>query len=271
MNASVQGQGPAILLVHGIPTGRQLWHFVAQSLQDEFSCIGVDLPGMGESPPLQEGSQDPARCAQALDELRVQLGLQSWHIVAHDAGAAVAVHYATRFNAAVNRLVLCSPPLLADFKIPWFFRLVRASVAGDLLAPIVKTLVFRVGVRIRITRRDDAVGPIIASFQRPFTGPSGTRRFVQMLRWGDPADVLGRTQALLPFITVPTLVIHGVKDRAIPIDHADRVAALIPRARLQLLDCGHFLPLNCPDALTALVRTFLSSDHPLAEQSQGGT
>lgn len=260
MKWRLQGTGPTILFLHGIPTSGHLWDYVAEVLQRDFSCLMVDLPGLGESPPLADDCHDPARYAEAVEALREQLHVQSWHVVGHDAGSTVAVHYADQFAERVNRLVLCSPPVFPDFRVPWFFRLIRVPLVGDFFAPFVTFLMWRFGIQLAIDRHDHLTDPIIQSFHRPFAGYRGVRRFVHILRWGDPKQVLARTAAALPKITMPTLILHGKADRAIPQSFAVRVAALIPNSEMHILDCGHFLPLDCPDALCQYLLSFLSKE-----------
>ena len=257
MKYSLSGAGPVILFLHGIPTGRRLWDYVAQTLHHKFTCLVVDLPGLGESPPLANNSHDPADYAQRVEELRERLAIPSWHVVGHDAGATVAVHYAAKFGGRVNRLVLCSPPIFPEFRVPWFFRLIRTPVLGDLLAPFVNFAIWHAGIQLTIRRHDHLTGQIISSFRQPFKGYAGVRRFVHILRWGEPSQVLAETAGLLPSITAPTLILHGRKDGAIPASFATRAATIIPDAEAQLLDEGHFLPLDCPTTLCERLSPFL--------------
>lgn len=136
MKFSSRGSGPAVLLLHGLPTSGRLWDYVVPELQRKFTCIVVDLPGAGQSPPLADGPADPDRYAQELEILRRQLPIPFWHIVGHDAGSVIAIHYASQFGTRMNRLVLCSAPVFSDFQVPWFFRLMQTPVVGDCLAPI---------------------------------------------------------------------------------------------------------------------------------------
>lgn len=73
--------------------------------------------------------------------------------------------------------------------------------------------------------------------------------------------ILGRVdgRADLPNITVPTLIIVGAEDAISPRDHAEEMAALIPTAELHVLPhCGHLSPLEQPDTVTALLRSWLA-------------
>jgi pimeloyl-ACP methyl ester carboxylesterase len=249
MNFRVQGAGKPVLLLHGIPTCGRLWDLVVEVLQHDFTCVIVDLPGLGESPPLVDCPPDLSRYASEIELLRKELSIRTWHVVGHDAGSALAVHYSTGFPDCVKKLVLCSPPIFPELRLPWVFRLLRTRLLGDVLSPLVTPLIWHIGLPASLERHDEQMSQIIAAFHRPFLGIGGAGRFVELLRWGDPVQVLARTAALLPKITVPTLVLHGRDDKTIPVSFAARAAALIPNSSVRLLDSGHFLPLNCPEIL----------------------
>jgi len=257
MKFRVHGSGEPVLFVHGIPTSGYLWTYVVEILRDRFTCIVVDLPGFGESSLLPDGSLDPVRYAQELDILRERLSLPSWHVVGHDAGSTVAVHYATEFRERVNRLILCSPPVFPDFKIPWFFRLLRTRGVGDCLAPLVCWLLLPIAVRSKIRNHNPANEKIVRAFCHPFAGWHGPRRILHVLRWGQPAEVLGKTAAALGSIAAPTLILQGVADGAIPMDFAVRAEMIIPHCKMKVMNCGHFIPLDSPDLFCDHVETFL--------------
>lgn len=260
---SVQGSGFPLLLMHGIPTSRHLWDYIVPILQHDFMCITIDWPGFGESPLLKSGSLNPIDYAQELEALRMQLSIPSWHMIGHDAGSTIAVHYATQFPGRVEKLALCSPPVFPEFKVPWLFGLVRVPVVGDCLAPPATTFLWSLGLPLMIGRRDRSISDIIQTFHNPFRGYSGIKRFVYLMRWGDPTVILAKTAALLPQIVNPVLILHGRKDWAIPVNFSIRAKAIIPQAELHLLDCGHFLPLSCPEAVVAYLLPFLKKGNSL--------
>jgi pimeloyl-ACP methyl ester carboxylesterase len=260
MKFTVRGTGPAVLLLHGLPTSGRLWDFVVPQLEPRFTCVVVDLPGAGESPAFADGSLAGERFAEELEQLRAQLGIPAWHVVGHDAGAAIAVHYAACYGAHLDRFVLCAPPIFPEHKIPWFFRLLRTPALGDALAPLVTNSLLPFGIKYSIRRDDPAMDDIVRAFCQPFRGYAGARRFLHLLRWGDPQPVLSKTAALLPSITAPALILSGLHDGAVPVRFAQRAAQLLPNAEVYLLDCGHFIPLECPDILCSYLLHFLSTD-----------
>ncbi len=269
MNYWVRGNGPPILFIHGIPTGGRLWDFVVEHVRDQHTCVVVDLPGFGESPPLTDGSRDPRRFAEELDKLGRDLGFTSWNVVGHDAGSTIAVHLAAAYPERTRRLALLSPPLFPEFRPPWFFHLLRTPALGEIFAPAIVLAIWNGGIQSIIERTDPALTEILDSFRKPFRGLAGARRLTWLVRWGKPAEVLGRTAALLNKISAPTLILHGRSDGAIPSSFAEKAAQMIPDARVLFFDSGHFLPLNVPDAISDQLRTFFASDLEAASTVSG--
>jgi pimeloyl-ACP methyl ester carboxylesterase len=276
MRWRTRGAGAAVLFVHGLPTSGRLWDFVVDRLAASYTCIVVDLPGCGAPPwpaprrrvrrdpghpgPLDHDPPaplDPDALAAALDEIRARLGLAAWSVVGHDAGAVIAVHYAAAFPARLRRLALLSPPIFPELRPPRLFRILRLPVAGALLAPLAALALRAGGLQSMIERRDRDLREVLEDFARPFHGLAGSRRLLRLVRWGKPADVLGRTASLLPGVRAPTLVLHGRRDPVIPASFATRAAAAIPGCWAVLFDSGHFLPLDVPADVSGALAPFL--------------
>jgi pimeloyl-ACP methyl ester carboxylesterase len=65
-------------------------------------------------------------------------------------------------------------------------------------------------------------------------------------------------RALLPTVTCPTVVIHGIDDRLIPLAMGQEIASAIPGAELVTIeDAGHFLFREQPEAVASAVAAFL--------------
>jgi pimeloyl-ACP methyl ester carboxylesterase len=238
------------VFVHGLPTSGRLWDFVVERLAGAYTCIAVDLPA---------GPLDAERLAGALEALRASLGFPAWSMVGHDAGAVIAVHYGAAYPQRLRRLALLSPPLFPELRPPWLFRLLRRRVVGDLLAPFAVIALWHGGLQAMLERRDAATRAILEDFRRPYRGLSGSRNLLRLLRWGEPAQVLGRTAALLPRLRSPTLILLGRRDAIIPASFAERAAAALPDARAVLLESGHFLPLDAPREVCAELEPFLAA------------
>jgi pimeloyl-ACP methyl ester carboxylesterase len=254
-----QGSGQPVLFLHGIPTSCHLWDGVIRRLSGVFTCIAVDLPGMGRTPATAHGLRDLDSLASDIERLRIQCNVESWRVVGHDAGCAIAVHYANRFPKRVARLALLSPSIFPDLKPFYLFEFLRLPVVGELLAPFVSLLFWQIAMRLALSRDRDTMA-IRREFQAPFTGLRGAWRLMALLRWGNPSEVLASIPSMLPKLQVPTLIFHGTKDPAIPQVFATRASALIPMSEVIFLECGHFLPMHQPEVIAMELLRFFKSD-----------
>jgi pimeloyl-ACP methyl ester carboxylesterase len=254
------GSGHPILFLHGMPTSCQLWKGVIDRLCNHFSCIAVDLPGLGRTPRLPRGFRDLDAMASSIEALRMELGIEQWHVVGHDAGCAVGVEYVHRYPQRVSRLALLTPSIFPDLKPYYLFEILRKPVVGELMAPAVNLLFWKLVMRRALDRNIDTrqdCDEIVRNFQAPFLGLFGAWNLMSLVRWGHPADALGAIPEHLAGILAPTLVLHGSRDVAVPPSFAARAAGLIPDSELILLDSGHFLPMNKPATIAhELLRFF---------------
>jgi pimeloyl-ACP methyl ester carboxylesterase len=252
-----RGSGYPVLFIHGMPTSGQLWTRVIDELRGRYTCMAVDLPGLGRTTQIPSGPKQLERLAERIERLRVEHGIAKWHVVGHDAGAAVAVHYAFRFQERVDHLALLSPAVFPELKPFHLFRILRTPILGELLAPVVSAIFWRIAMRYALEERRAELRSVVRDFHTPFSGPWGAWRLMSVLRWGDPTEVLAAVPEMLPQLLVPTLIFQGSRDTAVPEGFAQRASALIPRSRCITVDSGHFIPLNNPEVVAAeLLRFF---------------
>jgi pimeloyl-ACP methyl ester carboxylesterase len=95
---------PAVLLLHGFPSGARMFHEVVPALAQAAYVIAPDLPGFGESDVLQTVSF-PA-FGQAIAELLEQLRVGARYIYLHDFGAPVGFHIAMQAPKQVLGLIV---------------------------------------------------------------------------------------------------------------------------------------------------------------------
>lgn len=95
---------PALLLIHGYPSSSKSFRNIMDPLASDCFVIAPDLPGFGESEPIEQPSF--ARFADILAEMLRRLGVASFHLYLHDYGAAVGLHLATREPQRIRSLVV---------------------------------------------------------------------------------------------------------------------------------------------------------------------
>lgn len=256
MHLLSRGSGYPILFIHGIPTSGQLWSSVIDKLVEHHACHAVDLPGLGRTPKDHQGVNQLHALAERIERVRVEQKIDKWHVVGHDAGSAVAVHYAHRFQDHVGRLALLSPAVFPELKPFHLFRIIRRPVIGELLAPVLNAIFWNIVMRYAMEERGEELSDAVADFHAPFSGLGGAWRLMSVLRFGDPAKVLASIPAMLPQLMIPTLIFQGSRDPAIPKTFAQRASELIPHSKVITVDSGHFIPLNNPEVVAAELLDF---------------
>ncbi len=104
------GAGVPLLLVHGWGIGHALiWKNLDPLLARQFFLIKPDLPGIGRSPVAPRDQPYHEACASAIEELRNELGIERWAILAYSTGARAAEVYVQRFPQRVISLVYLCP------------------------------------------------------------------------------------------------------------------------------------------------------------------
>lgn len=256
MHCSSRGRGEAVLLIHGLPTNGRLWDDVVRDLSRCFRCLIVDLPGLGGTPFLPYSRSYFETVAAQLEEVRIRYRVQRWHIVAHDGGCAMAVHYAHLFPKRVGCLSLLSPAIFPDLRPFFLLEILRRPILGELLAPLVHALFWHIAMRRAIPAERNKLQR--ASFFERFSSIAGPWRLMRLVRWGKPDVMLQDVPAILSKLECPTLVMHGLRD-VLPESFARRAADLIWNAQLITLDSGHFIPLDQASQVAQSLMSYFGS------------
>jgi pimeloyl-ACP methyl ester carboxylesterase len=251
MHLLSRGSGYPVLFIHGIPTSGQLWNGVIDKLLGRFTCLAVDLPGLGKTPKVGYGLEQLEALADGIEQIRVEHKIDKWHVVGHDAGSAIAVRYTHRFQERVDRLALLSPAVFPELKPFHLFRILRRPVIGELMAPVVNAIFWNIAMRFAVEQQRSELNDAVEDFHAPFSGPWGAWRLMSVLRWGNPAEVLAAVPAMLPQLLIPTIIFQGSHDKAVPEQFAQRASSLIPHSKVVMVDSGHFIPLNNPEVVAA--------------------
>ena len=269
----VAGEGEPLLLIHGFPSGSWDWHYLWHSLARRYRLIAVDMMGFAFSAKPRHYHYSLLDQADLLQEVLRHLGVDSYHILAHDYGDSVAQELLTREFVGPGRLN--SVCFLNGGLFPETHRPVRLQKL--LMSPIG----FLVGRRYQRENMAQTFGRIFGpqthtsqqemdGFWRMMEFNQGPKvmhlliryiaeRKVQRDRW---VDAMQRTE-------VPMRVIDGAVD---PVSGAHMVARyreLIPQADTVLLDnIGHYPQVEAPDQVLEHYLDFRSvcagSEHSLA-------
>jgi 2-hydroxymuconate-semialdehyde hydrolase len=253
------GRGEPIVLLHGIPTGAELWREVLGKLAARGARgLAPDLPGYGQT--RLSATADPSLTGAA----RLVAGwirgadlAPAW-LVGHDSGGAVAQLLAVDHADTVRRLTLVNSITDGSWPAPRArisTRLARlgayrlAAGLGLVPNPFMRWQVRRaLGPGSRVS--DEVLDRVV--WDDKCTTPRGRAAFERHLAALTAVDTAHLDPALRS-LELPTQIVWGLQDPFQDWATAGRrLRELLPRAHLDRFEaCGHFPPLECPGELVA--------------------
>jgi 3-oxoadipate enol-lactonase len=240
--AEIAGDGPAVVMVHGLGGSSNSFQPLMPDLAD-FKVIRPDLPGAARSP-LQPGRPDLMALCRALHDLIRACGVTSAHLVGHSMGTLLCQYLAAAEPRLVSGLTLYGPILEPPAAARAGLRDRAALARRDGMAPIA-----------------DAVSQNSLSPATRRNNPATVAFVRESLLRQDPAGYAAHCEALAEAkpaghaaITCPTLLVTGADDPVAPPEMARGLTGLIRGAELGILpDCGHWPMIEAPTAALRLL------------------
>ncbi len=110
----IEGTGTPLLLIHGWGVTYTIWQNLAPLLRPHFQLIMIELPGVGGSPPPDPRLSYYDYCAEALEEVRRELGLPHWYLLSYSSGTRAAEAYIQHYPNSIVRAVFLCPIYLQE-------------------------------------------------------------------------------------------------------------------------------------------------------------
>lgn len=261
-----RGEGPVVLFVHGVLANGDLWREVVPLVAAAgHRCIVPDLP-IGSHELAIPGDRDlsPSGIANIVAELTDTLDLADVTIVGNDSGGAIVQLLMAQHPPRVRRVVLTSSDALERFFPPLFRFLHWLGFVPGGPWLMVQTLRVRALHRLPFAFGWVAKRPmapeIIASFIEPARHDPAVRRDLgAFLRGVRPRLTLDAVPELRKFQR-PVLLAWSREDRLFPLALGERLAAILPDARIDPIDDAYtFSPLDRPTDVAARITDFVDS------------
>jgi pimeloyl-ACP methyl ester carboxylesterase len=248
-----------LVLIMGLGWDMTGWQLLMPYL-GEFRVLRLDNRGTGRSDKpdrpysIRQMALDVIRCMNAT-------GIDSAHIYGASLGSMIAQEVALNYPARVRSLVLgCPSPGAIAF--PGSPGILRMLLNREELSPeesFMRATPFLYGRAL--TERPEAIEEVMRRRIASRADPVGMRRQLEaVLRWSSLRWLRG--------LRVPTMVMHGDKDRLIPLSNGRLIAALVPGARLNIIKgAGHVYGTDAPEEHLELLLDWLaeqSGAHKLA-------
>jgi len=261
IRAHERGEGPPIVFVHGALVNANLWRKVIERLAGDFRCVALDLPLGSHLVPASGADLSPPGLADMIADAIEALGLEDVTLVGNDTGGALCQIAATRRPERLGRLVLTSCDAFEQFP-PRFFRVVLAPARIPGAIPIAFG-----GLRLRPLRRlPIAYGWLTTeqidreaddSYVLPVLTRREIRRDLRKVLAGLHPRYTLEAAARLNEFRKPALIAWSANDRFFPPEHGERLAKILPDARLEMIEGARtFSAEDRPERLAELIGAF---------------
>lgn len=277
---------PAILFLHGFPESHRTWRHQLLALSENYYCIAPDQRGYRRSSkPAEVNAYSADRLTADVFALADALDVENFAIAGHDWGGAIA--WSVALNGQAGGL---SPQ--------WAGRVTRAMIANAphpciYQRALVNDPIQRASAQYVRMFRDPASDAMIAQggllqllqavwgWQKPdamdayeyeelLAGWNDRDAAVAMLNWyrasnifvpaiDEAAEVPEWAAGAFPKLTIPTLLIWAMEDKALSPSNIEGIEEFVPDIQIErVADCGHFVTWEKPDAVIAAMERFLA-------------
>ncbi|MGW3406895.1 alpha/beta fold hydrolase [Streptomyces zhihengii] len=264
----IAGEGPALLLIHGIGDSSATWSDLIPALARHHTVIAPDLLGHGGSD-RPRADYSVAAYANGMRDLLGVLGIDRVTLVGHSLGGGVAMQFAYQFPERAERLVLVGTggvgravnPVLRAVSLP----------GADLLLAALRLPGMRLSARLctaLLRGLDTGLGldaPELLGLIDALPDATARSAFIRTLR--AVVDWRGQVVTMLDrcYLTegMPVMLVWGARDAVVPADQAHLAHLAMPGSRLEIFeDAGHFPFHTDPARFLALIEDFVAGTPP---------
>ena len=260
MHVVEEGQGPALVLIHGHLGSNRQWDGWVEDLRQDFRVIRFDYPPFGLSGPDPKGVYSSERAYPLIEGVLEELGYDRFHIGGTSSGSILALRYAADYPGRVGKLLLSTVPAYTPgdrLPPPWQFR--GMMWFSDSVLKVWRPQLYWRLFMENIFGNDDR---IITAKVREYADLNNRGDSIANVR----QFIIANSKSTFDLkeaaarITVPTLIQWAGKSPVLTADGLSNVAPLFTNTKLKIIrypGLGHKLMLEDPVATVADVRTFL--------------
>jgi len=248
------GEGPPVLLLHGIATWSYLWEGVIDQLAGTSRVVAPDLLGYGHSDHRDCFDRSVRHQARMVARLMDRVGVPAATVVGHDIGGAVAQVLAVDYTERVEGLVLVDSVAYDSWPSTSMCELGDPNLVGetDAIMEILR----------QDARRGHAASVDASAFETdmvaPYDSDAGRRSMVRNASALTTNHTMELADALAD-LDLPALVVWGEKDPWQPLADAERLAEDLDAELVTVPEGSHWLPYDHPAETARPIQSFVAS------------
>jgi len=253
------GNGPPIILIHGFLYHTVMWKKNIDALAGKFKVYAIDLWGWGYSERLKENEYSFERYGKQIVGFMDALNIKKATLAGQSMGGGISVYVAAHYPERVDRLILVDPAVIPYpmttigkiYQFPFIGEFMNAIPGDALMKNNIKTIWFY--------DRNKVTEEYCKEVLQPFCIKGSYAGSMVILRNVLKEPYVEKEANLLAKMSIPTLIIHGREDKAIPLDRSKRLNDLWKGSKLVIFDkAGHSPHEEYPEKFNKLALEFLS-------------
>ena len=262
------GQGPALLLLHGLGCDHTTWLPAVAALSRRYTVIAPDLLGHGKSD-KPRADYSLGGYANGMRDLLTVLGIDKVTVVGHSLGGGVAMQFAYQFPERTERMILVAPgglgpevsPVIRAITLPGFNQVMSALSLPGVKQMGSLSLRGLAQTGLPHTRDLDEVAAIYRHLTDKRARAAIRHVVSAVVDW--QGQIVTMTDRAYLTHAMPMCVIWGTDDDVIPVRHARNAAEHAPGARVEVIaNAGHFPHKDHPQRFVTIVDDFVRTTAP---------
>ena len=247
--------GETVVLLHGTASSLHTWEGWTKELSKYYRVVSFDMPGFGITGPEPNGVYTRERYLKFIDDMLVQLNIDSCYMAGNSFGGYMTWSYAVAHPEKVKKIAILNSSGYprGDQPTPISFRLQKLNWMKPVLTNVTPMSLVRKGVKV--VYYDDS----------KITEELIQRYADLLLRAGNRGGLMGKTQQItydhvdeIKQIQCPTLIMWGDSDGLVNVEAAPRFHADIPNSELLIYEnMGHVPMEEIPERSVADFMAFL--------------
>ncbi|MBZ9730866.1 alpha/beta hydrolase [Salegentibacter sp. JZCK2] len=263
-----QGNGEAVLCLHGVPTSSFLYRKIVPALAEKgYRGVAIDFPGLGFSDRPEDFDYSFPSLAKFCAEVAKSLGLDKYHLLIHDIGGPVGFALAAENRDRILSLTILNTWIdVVNFKKPWPMRPFEKPVLGDIELATLKHLTWQImfnkmGVNDSSEIPKNEIYAYIDILKR---GDGGDAFLKLMKNFDDSEEFRSLCYRAVQNVPYPVQAVWGADDPFLTLDHhGQEIKKVAGLSEIHQLSSRHFLQEEKPMEIVAKLEEIIQKSRQM--------
>ncbi|MDM8518157.1 alpha/beta fold hydrolase, partial [Desulfobacterales bacterium HSG16] len=238
-----QGEGPVVVLLHGILSSLQTWNDWVESLSGHYRIIRLDMPGFGLTEHFESEPYSKELNIDFLNRFFESLGLEKFDIAGNSIGGYFAWNYALAYPEKVNKLVLLDPVGYPQ-DLPGIINFVNIPGLSNLAARVTPRIFIEKSIREIYGNKAKVTDELIDQYHDMLMNPQNRGVYVDIFRLLKQKASSTMLCHGINEIKAPTLLMWGKDDPWVPVGVVKEWERDLPLSKTIVYDGVGHLPME---------------------------